>query len=258
MKQFKKVIGWIGTIIGAPFYFLDKAANFYGKKKFIEISMILVMGVFVWAFIYNMKGEKITASYFFIGIPLYIIGWCIVGGAIVLAQGIIIAGIVFVCIPGSMLYEVCAPLRMEPLQYAEWLQKKEEHESKSDYDEYVKKLKKSAENQQKIEQEAAQRQREQDIYQEAYKRAYSEGFYRAKTENTNSGTQNSTNASHQNLSKYEQARAMFMLEEGFTGSDLKKQYHRLLKVYHPDAGESDDEFVKKITTAYNILKPYAK
>ena len=59
MKQFKKVIGWIGTIIGAPFYFLDKAANFYGKKKFIEISMILVMGVFVWAFIYNMKGEKI-------------------------------------------------------------------------------------------------------------------------------------------------------------------------------------------------------
>ena len=76
MKQFKKVIGWIGTIIGAPFYFLDKAANFYGKKKFIEISMILVMGVFVWAFIYNMKGEKITASYFFIGIPLYIIGWC--------------------------------------------------------------------------------------------------------------------------------------------------------------------------------------
>ena len=130
--------------------------------------------------------------------------------------------------------------------------------AKSDYDEYVKRLKKSAENQQKIEQEAAQRQREQDIYQEAYKRAYSEGFYRAKTENTNSGTQNSTNASHQNLSKYEQARAMFMLEEGFTGSDLKKQYHRLLKVYHPDAGESDDEFVKKITTAYNILKPYAK
>ena len=161
MKQFKKVIGWIGTIIGAPFYFLDKAANFYGKKKFIEISMILVMGVFVWAFIYNMKGEKITASYFFIGIPLYIIGWCIVGGAIVLAQGIIIAGIVFVCIPGSMLYEVCAPLRMEPLQYAEWLQKKEERESKSDYDEYVKKLKKSAENQQTIEQEAAQRQRDQ-------------------------------------------------------------------------------------------------
>ena len=239
MKQFKKVIGWIGTIIGAPFYFLDKAANFYGKKKFIEISMILVMGVFVWAFIYNMKGEKITASYFFIGIPLYIIGWCIVGGAIVLAQGIIIAGIVFVCIPGSMLYEVCAPLRMEPLQYAEWLQKKEERESKSDYDEYVKKLKKSAENQQKIEQEAAQRQREQDIYQEAYKRAYSEGFYRAKSEN-------------------EQARAMFMLEDGFTGSDLKKQYHRLLKVYHPDTGESDDAFVKKITTAYNILKPYAK
>ena len=106
MKQFKKVIGWIGTIIGAPFYFLDKAANFYGKKKFIEVSMILVMGVFVWAFIYNMKGEKITASYFFIGIPLYIIGWCIVGGAIVLAQGIIIAAIVFVCIPGSLTIKI--------------------------------------------------------------------------------------------------------------------------------------------------------
>ena len=51
---------------------------------------------------------------------------------------------------------------------------------------------------------------------------------------------------------------MFMLEDGFTGSDLKKQYHRLLKVYHPDTGEPDDAFVKKITTAYNILKPYAK
>jgi len=60
------------------------------------------------------------------------------------------------------------------------------------------------------------------------------------------------------LHRYERARDMLLLEDGFTKEELKKSYRTHLKMYHPDTGETDESLVLKINEAYQILKPYAK
>lgn len=60
------------------------------------------------------------------------------------------------------------------------------------------------------------------------------------------------------LRKYERAKDMLLLEDGFTEEELKKAYRTHLKMYHPDTGEKDETPILKINEAYQVLKQYAK
>ena len=43
------------------------------------------------------------------------------------------------------------------------------------------------------------------------------------------------------------------LQEDCSKNIIKKQYHRLSKIYHPDKNNGDDEYFKKIQESYDIL-----
>lgn len=255
MSKLKKITGWTGTIIGAPFYLLDKIVDIFVYKKLVAIYPIILVFIGISGYIDVLKNATEITALLVIGeAVLYCIGMAIIIPT-VWAVEYLIAGIVaFLCVPGCLLYGICAPLRMEPSEYAKWLEKQEKYDAN---DGFLKKFRRKKNTEKTAAEAEAQRQREKAIYEEAY----TQGFYKAKSEsyqnNQYTNTQNSQ-TTNQSLAEYEQARVMFMLEEGFTSSELKKQYHRLLKVYHPDAGETNDEFTKKITIAYNVLKPYAR
>ncbi len=58
--------------------------------------------------------------------------------------------------------------------------------------------------------------------------------------------------------KYLKAKMMFMFDESetYTEQDLKKRRNKLLKVFHPDEGEDNSEYARKINDAYNELKKH--
>ena len=57
-----------------------------------------------------------------------------------------------------------------------------------------------------------------------------------------------------NDSKYRDALNVFMLDDDYTEQDLKRQRNILLKDFHPDAGNTDNEkFTERIVESYEIL-----
>lgn len=56
------------------------------------------------------------------------------------------------------------------------------------------------------------------------------------------------------LPKRKEAMALFMLEEGFSKEDLKRQKNILLKAFHPDSKNTESgAYVQKILDAYKVL-----
>lgn len=56
------------------------------------------------------------------------------------------------------------------------------------------------------------------------------------------------------LSEIERAKALFMLGDEFSKSDLKRQRAILLKAFHPDAGNvADAKYTERIIAAYDLL-----
>ena len=54
---------------------------------------------------------------------------------------------------------------------------------------------------------------------------------------------------------YVSALSLFMLEEGYTMDELKKQRNRLMKSFHPDEDDAETvRYAQKINCAYEILK----
>ncbi|WP_022754735.1 DUF4428 domain-containing protein [Butyrivibrio fibrisolvens] len=57
-----------------------------------------------------------------------------------------------------------------------------------------------------------------------------------------------------NDSKYRAALNVFMLDDDYTEQDLKRQRNILLKAFHPDAGNTDNnKFTERIVESYEIL-----
>ena len=55
-------------------------------------------------------------------------------------------------------------------------------------------------------------------------------------------------------SALDKAKAMFMLEDGYTLEDIKRQRNLLLKAFHPDANNTDQsDYAKRIIDAYKVL-----
>lgn len=52
----------------------------------------------------------------------------------------------------------------------------------------------------------------------------------------------------------QKAMAAFFLEKGYTEQDLRRQKKKLMKTFHPDEGETNDEYAQKINQYYDILK----
>lgn len=78
---------------------------------------------------------------------------------------------------------------------------------------------------------------------------------------SNSGSNSSSTVANSNSkdTAYLQATALFMLDNSFTKSDLKRQRNRLMKAFHPDTTENDEEleaYAQKINSAYELLLDY--
>lgn len=55
-------------------------------------------------------------------------------------------------------------------------------------------------------------------------------------------------------SALDKAKAMFMLEDGYTLEDVRRQRNLLLKAFHPDANNTDQsDYAKRIIDAYKVL-----
>lgn len=50
-----------------------------------------------------------------------------------------------------------------------------------------------------------------------------------------------------------EALAAYYLEPGYTEADLKKRKRKLMKTFHPDEGETNEEYAQKINRYYDIL-----
>lgn len=63
-----------------------------------------------------------------------------------------------------------------------------------------------------------------------------------------------------NQREIDRAMGLYMVEDGFTLDQLKKQRNVLMKVFHPDIDttEGADERSQFVINAYELLKPYAK
>lgn len=53
--------------------------------------------------------------------------------------------------------------------------------------------------------------------------------------------------------EYVKAAALFMIDDEYTEKDLKKIRNGLIKVFHPDGGEFNEEYAQKIGKAYDVL-----
>jgi len=69
---------------------------------------------------------------------------------------------------------------------------------------------------------------------------------------TKSGTTNKTNESENGNSEYHsQSGCKIPFFDGMTVEEAKKEYRKLMKMYHPDNANGDEEMSKKVSAAYN-------
>ena len=54
-------------------------------------------------------------------------------------------------------------------------------------------------------------------------------------------------------SELEKAKTLFMVSDNYSVEEIKKIRNRLIKSFHPDGNEFDDEYAKKINNAYDVL-----
>lgn len=78
-------------------------------------------------------------------------------------------------------------------------------------------------------------------------------------EKANSEYEDNTYQNNNIKDELQQAMTLFMLDtlDGITIEDIKKQRNRLIKTFHPDAGNTNDnKYATKINNAYDILIEY--
>ena len=269
-----KIIGWIGSIILAPFYFLF---TFQEKIRLAFWPMIAYILFCIWAvFIYaggNLNKETFDSGWGDIaesifGLIVLLIIMSIVGGIlsyVTLFLNIVLSGIGFPFIKAFTYTNA-------------WRQgiSKDELEGRLEYI----RMQKEA---QKLAAEAKKRQRKEDAFNKGFqdqaRKSNAQNTYTSQSSagsgndsgqssgtytnnnysNTGEGYQKSnqsqSNSRSNASSDYYTALNLFMLDEGYTLEELKKQRNRLLKSFHPDEGsEETKKYAQKINGAYEILK----
>lgn len=269
-----KIIGWIGSIILAPFYFLF---TFQEKIRLAIWPMIAYLAFCIWAvFIYasgNLNKETFDSGWgdvaeFIIGLVILLIIMGIVGGIlsyVSLFLSIALSAIGFPFIKAFTYTNA-------------WRQgiSKDELEGRLEYIRMQKEAQKQAA-------QAKKRQKKEDAFNKGFqdqaRKFDSQDTYSsegASQNNTDQSSGSSTDQSYSNQNHeykrsdesqnnyrtnsnnsfdYYGALNLFMLDEGYTMDELKKQRNRLLKSFHPDEGsEETKKYAQKINSAYEILK----
>lgn len=265
-----KIIGWIGSIILAPFYFLFK---FQEKIKLYAWPLIAgVISSIILAFI-NLKNAYIRGVF---EREWYDIAWEI--GSVILLVVILIVVTSFVSGILQIVLSVIGYPFIKAFTYTNaWRQgiSKDELEGRLEYIRMQKEVQKQAA-------EAKKRQKKEDAFNKGFqdqaRQSNSQNTYgpESSQNNTDQSSGSSTDQSYSdqnheykrsdesqnnyrtnsnNSSDYYAALNLFMLDEGYTMDELKKQRNRLLKSFHPDeSSEETKKYAQKINSAYEILK----
>lgn len=271
-----KIIGWIGSIILAPFYFLFK---FQEKIKLAFWPMIAYIIFCIWAAYIYIEGNFTKRT--------FDAGWIQIAGTIgALIILLIILGIIggilsYITVFLSIVLSAIGFPFIKAFTYTNaWRQgiSKDELEGRLEYIRMQKEAQKQAA-------QAKKRQKKEDAFNKGFqdqarqsnsKNAYGPESASHNRNNTDQSSGSSTDQSYSNQnheykrsdesqnnyrtnsnnsSDYYAALNLFMLDEGYTMDELKKQRNRLLKSFHPDEGsEETKKYAQKINSAYEILK----
>lgn len=260
-----KIIGWIGSIILAPFYFLFK---FQEKIKLYAWPLIAGIIFSIVVFLLNIKdytsGKWYDNLFNLIALGLEILLIIVVTSILSAVLQIILSIIGYPFIKAFTYTNA-------------WRQgiSKDELEGRLEYIRMQKEAQKQAA-------QAKKRQKKEDAFNKGFqdqaRQSNSQNTYGSESSQNNTDqssgsstdqsysdqkheykrsdeSQNNYRTNSNNSSDYYAALNLFMLDEGYTMDELKKQRNRLLKSFHPDEGsEETKKYAQKINSAYEILK----
>lgn len=268
-----KIIGWIGSIILAPFYFV-----FTFQEKFRLYTWPLIAGIIssIVLAVINLKNAYMRGVF---DREWYDVAYEI--GCIVL---LVVILIVVTSIASTVLRIVLSAIGYPFIKTFTYTNAWRQGISKAELEgrlEYIRMQKEA----QRLAAEAKKRKKKEDAFNKGFqdqaRQSDSQNTYNSKrfSHNQNSTEQSSGSYTHQNDSEQNQdyrksaesqtnyrtsgthssdyyaALNLFMLDEGYTMDELKKQRNRLLKSFHPDEeSEETKKYAQKINSAYEILK----
>ena len=264
-----RVLGWLGTILCAPFYFLFFAMDKLKMNYWIPV----ISGIsFVYLFFVGIKANtegisirdangmidivKVIAMMFvilFIIVAIYIL--CMIWTVISAANHILCTVLVFALLPFVYGFAYCNAWRQG--------MSKCELEGKLAYIQYEKEVRKQEIKSRQEAKRAEKERKKQEQYAKGYqkqqaKRAGSQQNGEQQDygyEDSYTGQQYQSGNYQSADTAYVSALSLFMLEEGYTMDELKKQRNRLMKSFHPDEDDAETvRYAQKINCAYEILK----
>lgn len=229
MYKVKKGIGLIGMIITWPIYIIARAFFWMVEHEFENWPGVLIIfaDIYMIASSFLFHRDEMTKTWWINVIGLSFLGIVLFH----IAAQIIIIIFSTILLPLYQIYLFFYQMRNNAIKK-----------------EYIKNFYKK------------QKEQEQSYNYEREKQK--DKFYREQQnhneERTNYNNTSNANTATQYPQEYIEAKAIFMLQENFTKDELKKQYHRLLKTFHPDEKDGNTEYTQKLNTAYSYLKQFAK
>lgn len=259
-----RVLGWLGTILCAPFYFL-----FFAMEK-LKVLYWIPIGTGVYGTYLVFVGVKsIIQDSMGSGAIIFLLHAAIVGSffAFWVFLGVLVWRLLFIA--NNLVYMLITLLLM-PFVYGftycnAWRQgmSKCELEGKLAYIQYEKEVRKQEIKSRQEAKKAEKERKKQEQYAKGYqnqqaKRAGSQQNGEQQYygyEDSYTGQQYQSGNYQSADTSYVSALSLFMLEEGYTMDELKKQRNRLMKSFHPDEDDAETvRYAQKINCAYEILK----
>lgn len=264
-----RVLGWIGTILCAPFYFLyfamDKLKMNYWIPVISGIYCVYILAVGIKA---NTEGISIKGAdgrtdiidiimiiFFILLIIVAICILCTIWSALYAANHILYLLLVFALVPFVYGFTYCNAWRQGMSKY--------ELEGKLAYIRHEKEVRKQEIKSRQEAKKAEKERKKQEQYAKGYqnqqaKRAGSQQNGEQQYygyEDSYTGQQRQSGNYQSADTAYTSALSLFMLEEGYTLDELRKQRNRLMKSFHPDEDDAETvRYAQKINCAYEVLK----
>lgn len=229
MYKVKKGIGLLGMIITWPTYIISRAFFWMVDHEFENWPGALIILADIYMIVSNFlfHRDEMTKSWW-----INVIGISFLGIVIFhIAAQIVIIVLSTILLPLHQIYIFFYEMRKSAIEI-----------------EYIKRIYKEKQKQDQSNDYARGWQQDK-LYREYQDQS-------AKRDNGNDASNAKTVTKYPQ--EYIEAKAIFMLQEDFTKDELKKQYHRLLKTFHPDEKDGNTEYTQKINLAYNYLKQYAR
>lgn len=260
-----RVLGWLGTILCAPFYcffmLMDKLKVLYWIPIGTGVYGVYLVFVGVQSIIQDSMGS---------GAVIFILHAVIVGSffACWVFLGVLVWHLLFIA--NNLIY-MLVNLLLIPFAYGftycnAWRQgmSKCELEGKLAYIQHEKDLRKQEIKARRDAKKEEKERKKQEQYAKGYQKQQEKrtGSYQDTSWSDNHGYkeyytgQRNQSGNYQTANdSYMSALSLFMLEEGYTLDELKKQRNRLMKSFHPDEDDTETvRYAQKINWAYEVLK----